>query len=744
LLDVKDYKALKIETLYSRDETEPWEFYETVIPNSKTLYIKLGYFSSFAISILAEPLTIFLINGGNLKMITNHILLDKDLDNLLDYDYSVEHLEKLDKIFYQEPKKFSNILSKGAELFYDCLNYLQIHKRLTIQPVFYGQNEGLCHFKEFVGIDHEHNMVFANGSCNLTPSGLLVNGESFTVLKSWESDSNRETIEKAKWGIIRVLNNEHPNYKYASPDRIRSLIKDKARTEDEIEILQYGKELALIKNNLFNSDKREKYKNRYMKNINSYLSEPRPPEWFQPRDYQKMAYEKWLDNGKKGIFAMATGTGKTLTAINILYEEYKSNKTCKAIILVPTKTLAYQWKEEVEKFNFVKTLMTVDNNGWHKEYSFILRNQRIINNIIIITTYATFNSNRFQIGLRELEENNQIILIADEMHNLGSNQSLQNLPLKIEQRIGLSATPKRVYDEEGSYELEKYFESFYPKYTYRYSMKRAIDEEKLNSYDYYPILVRLTNEEMDQYNRITSILMSHFDDKTNTFTEKGKRKLLERKRILHKAKNKLVLLGSILDDLEAIKGGRIKYTFVYVPEGKEAHYDIEEEYNPSDEDTRLINLYSSFLRERDYNLYKFVGGLKNREEVLRNFENGYLDILLAMKCLDEGVNIPRTEIGIFCSSTGNPRQFVQRRGRLLRTHDEKPGNSIIYDMVVIPEGDRLSNLEKSLYTTEIRRVANFASLADNLEEIDDCEAFKLAEYNDIDIYKYMNEILEEE
>jgi len=747
---MKSFIDLDIKRKYAtKSKYTPLDFYCSVIPNSKAIYFKLGYFSSYALSVLALPLTHFLLKDGVLNIVTNHVYKKEDAENLLDIDLSEDQLYKVGKMLKDDPEEFKEVLRKGTELFYDCLNYLQKKERLIIQPVLFGEEYGLSHFKEFVAEDFNDNYINATGSCNLTANGILKNGESFAVIRSWDSTNDEVNILNEKEAIKRILNGVHPDFHFANPDRILKVIQEKSNNKELNDLLDDAKEYSnrLLK---VNEDKHKVLLENFAKAVEEFETCPRRPDWFSPRKYQIEAYQNWIINNSKGLFAMATGTGKTLTAINILEREYKSKGISQAIILVPTKTLAYQWLEDLEKFNFTKILFTVDNSKWYSEYSRLLRRIDNYNHCIILTTYATFNSKRFQTGLNELDNKNSLILVGDEVHNIGSPISLRNLPHNISNRIGLSATPERVYDETGTKEIEEYFQSYAPEFTYRYSMKKAIEDQKLCPYDYFPRLVMLDEDELNDYKEISRKLMNYFDSKTGKFSVEANNLLMLRKRIIHKARRKRGLLSKIINELEQSKGEKINYAFVYVPEGKDERYINEDSYNSSEEDEKVINQYADLLIEKGYRLYKFIGGLKNRKVVLENFKSKKLQILLAMKCLDEGVNVPRTEIGIFCSSTGNPRQFIQRRGRLLRTHPPEKKKAIIYDMIVAPpisdlnnvNAESLSNMEINLFKSEVKRVANFAYMADNKEEIHDSDVFRLASQIGVGIYEMINENLQ--
>ena len=262
---------------------------------------------------------------------------------------------------------------------------------------------------------------------------------------------------------------------------------------------------------------------------------------------------------------------------------------------------------------------------------------------------------------------------------------------------------------------------------------------RLMHYNYYPIIVSLDEEEMDNYVDISKRLMRLYDSAGHCKDEeKAKRLMQERKRILHKANGKLPALKSIIRD---IGEESLKYCFVYVPEGIS---DKDNETSSADDSTRIIQDMLLAIKEVYPNVRcnTYIGekSKKERRSILTGFAEGKIDVLLAMKCLDEGVDIPRTQYGIFASSTGNPRQFIQRRGRLLRKHDDK-SIAYIYDMIVVPssviEGvePEYFEIEAKLVRQELARVAYFAQLSSNyyqdvkpaLQEIVDYYHLNLAE-----------------
>ncbi|MDR2147218.1 MAG: DNA repair helicase, partial [Tannerella sp.] len=283
-------------------------------------------------------------------------------------------------------------------------------------------------------------------------------------------------------------------------------------------------------------------------------------------------------------------------------------------------------------------------------------------------------------------------------------------------------------DEEGTAELESFFNDK-PPYVYSFSMKKAIEEGRLMEYCYYPKIVLLNDDEMQEYAKITEQLLRLFDSTTKQFKDgqKAKKLLMLRKRILHKADDKMRIFEEIITEIGQDK---LKYCFVYVPEGRKM-YDSDEaiSYSNSDNDSdtdiyeetiikKMLDTTKHIFPNTTCNTYTGKNSKVERKDILQGFEDGQIKVLFAMKCLDEGVDVPRAEYGIFASSTGNPRQFIQRRGRLLRKHPEK-AFAHIYDMVVVPNykspyySKDFWDMERSLVRGELNRVAYFANLATN-------------------------------
>lgn len=277
-------------------------------------------------------------------------------------------------------------------------------------------------------------------------------------------------------------------------------------------------------------------------------------------------------------------------------------------------------------------------------------------------------------------------------------------------------------------------------------MAEAIEKGVLCKYRYFPHVVNLNEDEMEQYLILSKQIAKFFHDDTEMFDDDPvlTALLLKRKRIIHKAVNKLVKFKEIINDLYREKGN-LKYTMIYAPEGvcpDDSYYNVvddRDEIEDSGDEIPLINLYTMLVAETNKytTVEQFTARETDRDRILRDFANGVTDVLVAMKCLDEGVDVPRAENAIFCASTGNPRQFIQRRGRILRIHENK-SMAYIHDLVVVPYVDydiESFNMERSLLKRELLRVSDFAKIATNSSYTENVLK-EIIEYYELNLYEH--------
>ncbi len=694
-------------------ENEPLQFYLDGLANSNEFNLLLGYFSSSAINLLSVGFATFISKGGKMKMVINHLLSSKDKEAI-----EKASQESINKVFdLTDVVSLGRVLDEYDTHFFECLAYLIAEKRIEIKVIKPKSGKGIAHYKSGVFSDGQ-DYVGYKASCNFTLYGLSENLEELEAFLSWENGRSNKLIKKQLKLIDDYFTERDEDVEYIPVSEIEVVLKDKFGKKDINELLVQEEQLLRKKQSLILNPKLKKTIAKLFSEIELIRRTPRFPYTEGPREYQINAYKSWVANNYKGMFAMATGTGKTITSLNCLLNEYKKTGIYRAIITVPTTALVEQWKKECAKFNFKNVITVSSRENWDNNLAFFNTASKLIDtSYIVIVTYASLPRPKFQSYFTQLPKDT--ILIADETHNLGSQGLLRLLPnIHLEKRIGLSATPHRKFDEAGNQSIQEFFNDE-PPYIVSYSMEEALNIGWLCKYTYYPHIIRLTDQEMERYKELSLQLlrMGMFDNSTGEFksTPQIEMKLLERKRIIHKAANKLEAFKAILRS-EFDKKKHLKYTLIYVPEGIEANFDETDYSVETDDENRLINEYTKAVSQTDDSVMvkQFTANSANREEVLKNFEESKIHVLTSMKCLDEGVDVPRSELAIFCASTGNPRQFIQRRGRVLRLHKDKI-HATIHDLVVVPEvsDESTYEMEKGLVKKELERVVDFANLAMN-------------------------------
>ncbi|MEH6842110.1 DEAD/DEAH box helicase family protein [Priestia megaterium] len=440
-----------------------------------------------------------------------------------------------------------------------------------------------------------------------------------------------------------------------------------------------------------------------------------------PRNYQVEAIQALQRNNWQGILEMATGTGKTITSLLAMMQYKKENNRAFVVIFAPFKHLVDQWKKECTQFGVKFPTMCYESKAkWLPELEQEVRNFNIgISDFhVVITTYDAAANDSFVELISKIQQH--AFLIADECHYLGSPQFRQVSLANIKARIGLSATPDRWWDEKGTMFLKDFFKDV----VYTYSLDEAIAANKLTQYTYEPHIVSLTETELDSYNKLTRKIINHLNKKD---TDDEKLSHLNRKRalILAKASQKIPRLVALLREK---RKENIFHTIVYCAENQ-------------------VNELTVVLSQIGLRVHKFDSTVptKERQRILDAFAMEKIQVLVAIKCLDEGVDVPSTRCAYFLASTSNPREFVQRRGRILRT---APGKHLaeIHDFIVLPE-----DVDEKTFTMiakkELPRFAEFSNSAINrsssknkiLPYISPYNLNHLMDMKPWDVYKEMKE-----
>lgn len=695
----------------------PLELFLRCFKEAKTASFILGYFSTSAFRTISLGFAHFIANGGTLRIISNDILSEED-KRLFD---KTEEYHLINAEYFKTQTTSRSVHDLLESHFYDCLAYLVKHGRFEIKFIRpKNEHGGIAHEKRGLFEDQSGNKLYFMGSSNFSSKGILHNRESIQVTAQ-DDQLGPIVIAEFEKEMSALINENDPTVEYVQAC-------DVGIRQRQVKSLDQLTNDAIQLRNLYVQEQRNPRLKSLIASVIAELEEPisaQPAFPFPggPRDYQSKARENWIANDSKGIFDMATGTGKTVTSLNCVLENYKSTGSYQAVILVPTKSLLQQWESECESFGF-RRIITIpsDKVRIKQKLKSVNRQSRQGSepSFIVISTYASFCSctNRSLFDL--IPEN--AILICDEAHNVGAPTTQKALKaVKFQRRIGLSATITRQYDDAGNQFIEQFFKTKLNAPTFSFPMRKAIDDDILCAYYYYPTYVFLTENEQAEYNQISRKLIPFFDEKLGRFQDNEivKGLLIKRARIIQKAARKLDAFEGIVQQ-ELAENGPLKYTLVYTPEGDvpESSVDEFDGLEIDDSGDTLINLFTRKLSEiaTDAMIKQFTSQSKNRDDILRKFEKGEIDVLTSMKCLDEGIDVKQTKCAIFCASTGNPRQFIQRRGRVLRTHSSKTF-ARIYDIVVFPnfvEGeDKVNKLNSNMIKRELQRVLDFANDAVN-------------------------------
>ena len=649
---------LELKNIYRNSTNEILN--DLVIPllkESKVYYRGVGFFTSNWIKLVTTGIGNLIKNSGKIYLITSPKLSQEDWDAI-----SIGNKAKTDMVLYESIKRSIDdefdIFSK-----YQCLNmfsWLIADGILELKFAICKNKKGMYHDKIAIFEDELNNRVCLHGSFNDSLQATY-NGESMSVFRSW-NDGQEEYIDDHLTEFLNMWNNQSDFYEVIdTPESVKK------------EFQKY------------------KLDNRPYETKNR--SEIHLPKFIEKlNDYQEEAIQAIIKNRWSGILEMATGTGKTITSLAISQKFYEEKNKIFLIVIVPFNHLVTQWEKNILSFGYkVPVKCNESKNNWYNTLIRKIRNYNsgITNIECVVTTYTTFSTDGFQMLINKIKEN--IVLIADECHYAGSKSLRYKLPKFINVKIGLSATPQRWFDEEGTLYIKEYFNDT----AYVYDMEEAIKNGFLTEYYYTPEVIRLNADEYELYKNLTSKIIKLLQRGETVEEESNLQKLiLKRADIISNAENKLsVFLDQIKTQYER---GDINNTLVYCAKGQ----------------SKLITKYLSELGISAHEFTYDVSNI-NRKKVLDAFAKGEIEVLVAIKCLDEGVDVPSTKTAYFLSSTSNPREFIQRRGRILRKHKDKHKSQIIDYIVFPPEGMENLSIDTSIIEKDMPRFAEFAKYSFN-------------------------------
>ena len=703
------FKELDIKKEYrSLLDSVAKDFYIPLLIQAVKYQRAVGFFSSSCLVEISKGISELAKNGGKIQLVASPYLSDEDIEAIKS-GYAMRDQVVKEAI----RRKMTEGKTPFEKARLNLLANLISDNILDIKIAFTEDSDRMGMYHEKMGIitDAEGNRVAFAGSMNESAAAMTLNYETIDVYCSWKGEVDRVIAKENAFASI--WNDTEPNIKIIDFPELKQEIIDKykyAVPDFEIDKKEYAPDIDTV----LHTD------------LGVYTEYgPKFPEWFKLHDYQDEAITEWQKRNYRGIFDMATGTGKTYTGLGALTTLSKNlGHKLAAIIVCPYQHLVEQWVEDILKFNIDPIIGYSDSSqkDWPKRLKNAIRDQKLKVRgrgfFCFICTNATFSSDYVQAQLAKIKSDT--LLMVDEAHNFGAPYLSCLLYDNYKYRLALSATLDRHNDEEGTTKLY----DFFGEKCIEYTLDRAIEEKKLTKYKYYPIVVTLTEEELEAYDNLSyEIGKCIMKDKNGKIklSSKGEKLALKRSRIIAGGKNKLTMLEKVIQPYI-----HDKHILVYCGATK----GLEQNQDRSDvdsEDIRQIDAVTDLLGNKlgmEVSQFTSKESVEEREVLKREFSSGdTLKVLIAIKCLDEGVNIPKIKTAFILASTTNPKEYIQRRGRVLRLAEGKE-YAEIYDFITLPyDTESVTSLTEAqvkrnftLVKNELRRAEEFSRIAVNMVE----------------------------
>lgn len=639
----------------------------------------VAFFRSSIYTIAWPSLRSFIQSGGYIRVICSPILA-KDDDQSLRAGYrarndeeEVQRLRQEIASMLEEPELEKPTRVLAALVAMRRLEFKIAHFREDTSP----SDIRIFHNKLGIYQDKWQNSVVFKGSMNESWTGLARDGnlESVDVFASWRDASERERVNDEMEYFESLWNDTYPTVEVREfPEAAKQQLL-KVAEPPEWEAILEEIEQAL--------------------EAPSDVGLPKDPaklslQGLSPYPHQSEALLDWRNRGRRGLLWHATGSGKTFTAVCAM--KYALAEEEIPIIVVPSTILFSQWKDEIQKFLPEASILKcgAGNTRWKKAGLLRKWSRSRGGRRVVLATVDTASSEKF---LAMIQDGEHLFLVVDEVHTIGSPKRRKVMELQSGPRLGLSATPKRYGDQEGTGLIFEYFENVLEP---RFDIFTAIKQERLVPYMYYPHGVALSEEEQKEWNDLTRQIAAAWsggDDEaeggSSGPSERAKRLLIKRANVAKEAQNKIPLAGKLLKK-EFREGQRWIVYCNNMEQLQEVRLDLR--------DRNIDTL--------EYH-YQMSGDPK---ETLRYFE-AHSSVIVAIQCLDEGVDIPNASHALILASSKNPREFIQRRGRILRTY---PGKHLahIHDAIVVPSKPTGAK-RSSVLEAELARAILFGRAAEN-------------------------------
>jgi superfamily II DNA or RNA helicase len=691
---------VNFKTHYTSDEDNIFtDFYAPGLSNATVYKRSVGYFSAAVLVTAGQAFSKFFENEGKIQLIVGAFVNSEDFDAIkAGYDIR-EIADKIDSSICEEMDLDQSDLFKCR---LSTIAHLVRLNKMEIKVAI--RKAGLFHPKVGIWEDDNDNVVVFTGSANETDSALdpEFNFETLNVFSSWDPGSEKY------W---------RPHF-----EKFDQLWRNKIESTPVIDFPQIAHhKLKLISEQTklpnFSTEQNlwELFSNGGGKTFHKQSNNPRVPvslngNKFSLRSHQLDALEKWKKNEFSGIMKLATGAGKTITAIYGATSIFQAKVRLFLIIAVPFKALADQWVDELKIFNINATKCYNSKAEWADRLNSKIKsfNLGLTDFEAIVVVNKTLKSQSFQSYLKLIPED-CVMFVGDECHHHSSKSFEAKIPVNARFKLGLSATPEHYLDNDRN----EFLSNIYGEIVSVYSLGDAISDGVLTQYDYHIHRVDLTEDESARYVEVSKEIgrlfaQSGFDSKTENSGLEAK--LRERSRIISNAEMKLFVLNRLLAEADR----PIKHSLIYCGDGS---YEISDGENDGDS-LRQIEVVSQTMHRHGWRVSPFTASenTAERKEILSRFKDGFVDSLVAIRCLDEGIDIPACSTAYILASARDPRQFIQRRGRILRKSEGKTV-AVIHDFLVNLPVEQDSNYGKRLAQAEMKRVAEFAGLALNYAQI---------------------------
>lgn len=467
------------------------DFYIPLLKNAVCYKRAVGFFSSTSLVEISKGIAEMAKHGGKIQIVASPYLSEDDIEAIKKgYSNREEVIESAllrelsdEHIDYYSMERLNLLANLIAD------------EVLDIRIAYTEDKNGIGMYHEKMGIisDEYGNSVAFSGSMNETSTAMSVNYETIDVFRSWNEGTEAERVKLKENAFYSIWNDCEPNIHVMEfPNISQALIDKYKRSSPNLSI-----------------DK-EQFSRRKVSHGDMILNDglvidktigARIPNNIELHPYQKEAISVWVGENYRGIFDMATGTGKTFTglgAISKLSEDLEDELA--VVIVCPYQHLVEQWVEDIVKFNINPIIgySSSSQKDWKQRLTKAIRNQKIRRDkrfFCFVCTNATFANSFVQEQLSKIKS--PLLLVVDEAHNFGARSYAKYLDDRFTYRLALSATLERHRDEEGTSVLY----NFFGKKCIEYSLDRAIDEDKLTKYKYHPIPVYLTEEELEKYEK---------------------------------------------------------------------------------------------------------------------------------------------------------------------------------------------------------------------------------------------------